>query len=327
MGSFREEHIPDLHGKVAVVTGSNTGLGFHTALTLASKGAEVVITARSKTKGEAALADITAQLAGFDAKIRFLQLDLASLPSVKAFADAFSATGLPLHMLVLNAGIMGSPFPGFGQNFALTEQGFESHIGTNYIGHFFLTQLLEPLLRQTQNARVVQVTSAAEAGAYPDGLRFDSWTSQDKDYDDGHAYSESSLARVLFAQGLAARLEDSSVTVRSCHPGIIDTSLGDGFLSNMEAKLKKNMGGIVGAVVYQLYLAFWKSAVFSKNEHGALTQLYLATAPELDQASSGKYFHPIGKMVPPEHGQARNVTLQKLMWQHTEALLKARAPR
>merc|ERR1712023_503164 len=121
-------------------------------------------------------------------KVRFMKLDLASLPSIKSFAEAFEKMNLPLHMLVQNAGVMKSPgLEAVGQNFTYgydtTEQGFEMHIGVNHIGHFYLTQLLEPILKKSAPARVVSVSSSAERSAYAKGIRFDLWRTRGEDYE------------------------------------------------------------------------------------------------------------------------------------------------
>merc|ERR1712087_947191 len=108
----------------------------------------------------------------------------------------------------------------------------------------------------------VQVSSASEKDSYAAGIRFDMWTSRGADYDDGHAYGQSSLARVLFARELATRLNGTGVTVRSCHPGIIYTGLGDTFLKNMKAKFATNMGDNIGNIAFSMYLVVWENSVF-----------------------------------------------------------------
>jgi NAD(P)-dependent dehydrogenase (short-subunit alcohol dehydrogenase family) len=144
--------IPDQTGRVAVVTGANTGIGLETARALASRGAHVVLACRSRERGEEALRSIGADRPA--GEVELLLLDLASLASVRAFAQAFSARHQRLDLLVNNAGIMVPPF-------GRTEDGFELQIGINFLGHFALTGLLLDRLRNGSGARVVTVSSIA----------------------------------------------------------------------------------------------------------------------------------------------------------------------
>jgi NAD(P)-dependent dehydrogenase (short-subunit alcohol dehydrogenase family) len=163
-------------GKIAVITGSNTGIGYVTAREMARKGATVIVAARSKEKGEDAVQRIRAEIGNTPGAslVEFMQLDLSSLAQVKSFADDFNSREIPLNMLILNAGVMA---PEFG----LTSDGFETQIGTNHIGHFLLVKLLTPVIISSK-ARVVHVSSAAHMYTYPEGLRFDSFRS-DVGYD------------------------------------------------------------------------------------------------------------------------------------------------
>lgn len=138
---------------------------------MARKGATVIVAARSKEKGEDAVQRIKAEIGNTPGAslVEFMQLDLSSLAQVKLFADDFNSRGIPLDMLILNAGVMA---PEFG----LTSDGFETQIGTNHMGHFLLVKLLTPIVKSSK-ARIVHVSSAAHMFSYPEGIRFDSFKS------------------------------------------------------------------------------------------------------------------------------------------------------
>ena len=323
---FYASMIPRLDGKVALVTGANTGIGFETARELAKNGAEVILAARSASKGEAAAAALRAAL-GPAAKVRFLPLDLSSLRSVEAFVAKFEQLNLPLHILVNNAGVMKSPGVGFvGRSFTygfeLTADGFESHIGVNHLSHFHLTTLLLPKLKASAPARVVAVSSAAEAQAYAEGMRFDLWETRGADYEDGRAYGQSKLANILFARELAARLEGTGVTAYSCHPGIIETELSRYMAAEMAAEAAA--AGKAAEALSAVFGAIMSTAMMSAPD-GALTQLYLATSSV--PPANGGYYVPLAKAATPVHPQAGNATLQKLLWEHSERAIAAKLAR
>lgn len=320
--------IPDLTHQVAIVTGANTGIGYHTALELARHHAHVIVACRSSSKGQDAVSRIQ-QVTG-NKQVHYLPLDLSSLASVRSFAQAFQATKLPLHMLILNAGIMKSPGAQFiGQNmtygFALTHDGFEAHIGVNHVGHFYLTQLLRDSLVASAPSRVVAVSSVAEEGAYPsEGIRFETWKPVNREqaiamrYEDGVAYGQSKLANALFAKELAERWNGQGVTAYSCHPGVIVSELTRYIAANMEQEAKAQpwwSRSLLRALGKYFELSQMKTA------DGALTQLHLAVANTTD-LSNGGFYHPIGKLVGnPRHLQGSNATLQKQLWRETERMI------
>ena len=149
---WTEESIPELDGRVAIVTGANSGLGLETARMLAQKGAHVVMAVRNAARGDAAAEQLRADAPG--ASLAAMSLDLASLESVRRFAQAFSADFDRLDILVNNAGVMAIPH-------RQTADGFEMQFGTNHLGHFALTGLLMPRIRKTPHARVVTMSSGA----------------------------------------------------------------------------------------------------------------------------------------------------------------------
>jgi len=321
-----------LTGKVAIVTGANTGIGKETARELARKGCEVIVAARNVAKGQAAVEEILASVeddvrgaTGFGkARVRFLQLDLASLTSVKLFADAFKALDLPLHILVNNAGVMMSPgaaFVGreFTYGYSKTLDGFESQIGINHIGHFYLTHLLEPLLIKSAPSRVIAVSSAAEKGAPASGIDFKSWRERQPDYEDGVAYGQSKLANLLFARELAERLETKGVSAYSCHPGVIATELSRYMEAETAAEAKAN--GAIAAALNDFLMSIFSRALLTPPD-GALTQLYLSSTTTIPAKYNGGFFVPIATPAKATHPQAHNTTLQKELWKFTETMVK-----
>lgn len=323
---FFTNDIPVLTGKVAIVTGANCGIGLETARELARKGADVILTARSKSKGDAAVAEIKASVARqltFEPKVRYLQLDLASLNSIEEFSANFLKLGLPLHMLILNAGVMKSPGAQYiGQEmtygYDTTADGFEMHIGVNHIGHHYLTSLLTHKLKSSAPARVVSVSSGAEEGSYEGGFRFDLWTQRGDDYEDGKAYAQSKLANALFARELAKRLDGTGVTAYSCHPGVIQTELTR-YMTEFLAEQSKKKGPIYAAMDAGMQ-ALFQLALFSTAD-GALTQLHLATSPDLPV--NGGFYHPIGQLAHLSHKAGADDKLPSLLWTKTEEAILA----
>lgn len=212
--SFSLENIPSQKGKVTIVTGANTGLGFETAKGLASKGAKVIMACRNEAKANQAIADIQKEVA--DADLEFIQLDLNSLKSVRAFADAFNSKYGRLNVLVNNAGLMIPPL-------MRTEEGFESQFGVNHLGHFLLTNLLFEKLNNTNESRVVSLSSIAHKNGR---MQFDdpNW---EKSYSRGQAYGQSKVACLIFAYELQRRINDAGSSVKSvaAHPGVSATEL------------------------------------------------------------------------------------------------------
>ena len=174
------DNMPDQTGRVAIVTGANTGIGYETARALAHKGADVTLACRSREKGEAAAARIVAEAP--KGRVSFAALDLADLESVRGFANAFNAATSRLDMLILNAGVMVPPE-------SKTAQGFELQFGVNHLGHFALTGALLPLVQSTEGARIVVVSStAAQMGE----MNFDDLHFEQRGYAPWRAYARAS---------------------------------------------------------------------------------------------------------------------------------------
>ena len=207
------QNISSQTGKTALITGANSGLGFEAAKVLAGKGAAVTLAVRDTAKGEAAAAAIRAAVPG--AELAVAALDLASLASIRSFADAFAGTHGRLDMLVNNAGVMAIPR-------RTTADGFEMQFGTNHLGHFALTGLLLPLLLPTPAARIVTVSSGAHLFGK---MHFDDLQGE-RCYSKWGAYGQSKLANLLFAYELQRRLAAAGAA-RSAwsRPGYASTNL------------------------------------------------------------------------------------------------------
>lgn len=212
--SWTMKQAPSQSGRIAVVTGANIGLGYETALALASKGCTVVLACRNTAKAEAAQAAILAQHP--KGQIECMALDLASLKSVRAFAAAYKKRHATLDLLINNAGIMMPPH-------SLSEDGFESQLAANFLGHFALTGLLLPVINRTPNARIVSLSSLAHRWS---GIRFDDLHGTRR-YDKRLAYGQSKLACLMFAFELQRRLDRAGHATRSvaAHPGVSATNL------------------------------------------------------------------------------------------------------
>ncbi|KAF7643283.1 hypothetical protein LDENG_00242350, partial [Lucifuga dentata] len=212
--------LPKQNGRVAIVTGGTRGMGFETARHLASLGMHVVIAGNEEEEGRAAIRRIHDD--GSEGKAEFLFLDLSSLKSVRHFVKTFKARGLPLHVLLNNAGTMLVPE-------RKTEDGFEFHFGLNYLGHFLLTNLLLDTLKTSGRlghcSRVINVSSATHYA----GVLHMHDLQRRSCYSSHGAYSQSKLALVLFTYYLQDRLTAAGapVSVNAVDPGMVDTALYD----------------------------------------------------------------------------------------------------
>ncbi|MER7502492.1 oxidoreductase [Nonomuraea pusilla] len=243
MTSWTPSDMPDLTGRTAVVTGANSGIGLPTALELARHGAHVVMAARSRERGEAAVASVVRAVPG--AKVEYGRLDLADLASVRAFAATVGAVDL----LINNAGVSMPPR-------GLTKDGFELQFGTNHLGHFALTGLLLPRLLARPGARVVTVSSNAQVAGRID---FDDLTLE-RGYGRLSAYARSKLANLLFTLELQRRARRAGADLLSVatHPGMTSTEI-----------IKIPVAG-------PLFRLLTKPAAA-----GARTSLYAATSPDI----------------------------------------------
>ena len=205
--------VDDLREKTFLVTGANTGIGRETARGLVARGAAVFLAGRSEAKTKPVIDELAAVHP--NATLRFIPVDLGDLASVAACAEAFLATGEPLHGLINNAGVAGSR--------GLTPSGFELMFGTNFVGPFLLTKMLLERLRESAPARIVNVASEAHRGT--SGIDFDAVRRPTRSLTGMSEYGASKLANILHAQALARRLAGSGVTTYALHPGVIASDI------------------------------------------------------------------------------------------------------
>ncbi|HQN93603.1 MAG TPA: oxidoreductase [Prolixibacteraceae bacterium] len=260
------ENIPDLQGKTIIMTGGNSGLGYESVKAFALKGATVVLACRNLAKGEKAKNEILK--ANPSGEIKVMQLDLASLASVEAFAKKFANEHKQLHVLLNNAGIMATPN-------VKTVDGFEAQLGTNYLGHYALTGHLLPLLKATSKSRVVNVSSLAHKGGKIDfnDLMFE----KGRKFKPMRAYAQSKLANLLFAYQIQRFFEANNIDciAVAAHPGGSNTRLAGHLETNrfVEAISKIARGAMQPAA------------------KGALPQIRASVDPNV---KGGDYFGPHG---------------------------------
>jgi len=253
------DNIPDQKGRVAIVTGSSSGIGFETARVLAGKNATIIIAVRNLGKGNNAADKIKAQYK--NAVVHIMELDLANLNSVKTFADNFIKNYSRLDLLINNAGVMIPPY-------SKTVDGFELQFGTNYLGHFALTSLLFDLIKNTTNSRIVNVSSTAHRSG---NLDFNDLNWENRKYKAWRAYGDSKISNLYFTYELQERLDNEKikVIVAASHPGWTAT------------ELQRHSG------IFEFLNVF----LAQKIEIGALPTLYAATAADV---TGGDYFGPSG---------------------------------
>ena len=268
--SWNTEHVPDQTGRAAVVTGANSGLGYHTAKALAGKGARVIMACRNLEKGELARQQILAL--NPPAEPELWPLDLASLESVRAFAQRYHAASETLDLLINNAGLMAIPE-------GRTQEGFEMQFGVNHLGHFALSAQLWSALSRTPGSRIVQLSSLAHKFGR---IRFEDihWNLK---YSKWGAYGMSKLANLMFIRELSRRIQKSEhqVLAVASHPGYASTEL--------QAKGAKMKGSRMGAALFEMANGIFAQSAAS----GALPTLYAATAGDVAQ---GAYYGPGGFM-------------------------------
>jgi retinol dehydrogenase 12 len=270
----------DLDGKTFLVTGANSGIGKETVRALAGRGARVFMACRSEASGRRALDEIRGQ-AGSGA-LELLSLDLGELASVRRCAEAFLATGEPLHVLINNAGVAGTR--------GMTASGFEMMFGTNHVGPFLLTNLLLDRLRESAPARIVNVASVAHYNA--PGIDFDAVRRPTRTITGMREYSVSKLANVLHAQELARRLDGNGVTTYALHPGVIASDIWRRVPWPVRPLMKRRM---------------------DSPEHGARTSLYCATSPEV-AGDTGQYYDDCRRKEP---AAAATASLAAELWRRS----------
>lgn len=296
--NWTANNIPDLSGKIIIITGANSGIGFEAARELARKGAEVILASRDPIKADQAILRIKEEYPG--AKLKFIELNLTSLESIRKFAEEFKLNYSRLDILLNNAGIMMVPE-------AKTEDGFERQLGTNHLGHFALTGLLIDNLVQTAGARVVNISSNAH---YTGEIDFDNLFYDHGGYSPMGAYSQSKLANLLFTYELQRRLDaqGAGTMALAAHPGISATGLADHFVN-------EHFTWLVSGVM---------KLIFQRAAMGALPGLRAAVDPN---ARGGEYYGPDGKgersgypVVVSSNPASHNLQDAKNLWDISEEL-------
>lgn len=289
-------HLMNVEGKTVIITGANSGIGFETVKKLSRNGANVILAVRNVQKGEEAVASILKENA--NASVEVMKLDLANLANIREFVESFISRYKSLDILINNAGVMVPPY-------SKTKDGFELQFGSNHLGHFALTGLLLPLLKNTANSRIVTLSSIAHRGGE---IYFDNLDGA-KGYKAMKFYRQSKLANLLFAKELDNRLKQhqkSAISI-AAHPGIAST--------NLFKVGKENSPGILR----NLLKWFFQSA-----EMGALPTIYAATEESLH---GGEYIGPGGRgnrkgypvIEIPAPGVYDDQTMKKL-WEVSETL-------
>jgi retinol dehydrogenase-12 len=288
----------DMNGKVVVVTGATNGIGKATAQALAENGATVVIVSRSADKCAATVSELKALTN--NANITSYTADLSVMGQVVNVAAEIKANYERLDVLVNNAGMW------FAER-QLSADGIEMTWALNHLSYFLLTNQLLGLLKSTATehgeARVISVSSMAHHGASIawDDFQFEDWSRARTQYPGWGAYQQSKLANVLFAYGLARRLEDTGVTSNAVHPGVVVT----GFSQNNGAFFK------FGAVFRRM---FNRATALD----GAMPSIYLASAPDA-RGVTGKYYGPPHKEEPSDP-QTHDTAMQDRLWELSEKM-------
>jgi NAD(P)-dependent dehydrogenase (short-subunit alcohol dehydrogenase family) len=275
-----------LQGRVALVTGANTGIGLVTARELAARGAHVFVACRSAARAQAALDTIAAGASG--AKPEALALDLGDFESVRRCAQIFLARGLPLHLLINNGGLAGAR--------GSTQSGFELAFGVNHMGHFALTQWLLERIKASSPARIVTVASKAHYRAQ--GIDWNAVCEPTATRSGFPEYGVSKLANVLFSAELGRRLAGSGVTTYALHPGVVASDIWRKVPWPLRALMKLAM---------------------ITTEEGAKTTLHCATAPELSH-STGLYYESCRPKEPSR--LAQDTALAGELWQRSEGWVR-----
>jgi NAD(P)-dependent dehydrogenase (short-subunit alcohol dehydrogenase family) len=296
MAKWTTADIPDQTGRVAVITGANTGLGYETAAALAVKGAHVVLAVRNLDKGKDAGALIAKRNPGADVTVQ--ELDLTSLDSIRAAAEQLRSDHDRIDLLINNAGVMWTPR-------STTKDGFELQFGTNHLGHFALTGLLLDRLLPVTGSRVVTVSSTGHrirAGIHFDDLQWE------RSYSRVGAYGQSKLANLLFSYELQRRLAPHGTTIAAAaHPG------------GSRTELTRNVPALLAPVVSAIEPLIAQDAAM-----GSLPTLRAATDPEV---LGGQYYGPDGfaemrgyPRVVASNARSHDVEVQRRLWAVSEEL-------
>ncbi|KAH1230674.1 Short-chain dehydrogenase TIC 32, chloroplastic [Glycine max] len=285
-------------GLTAIVTGASSGIGTETTRVLSLRGVHVIMGVRNMLAAKDVKETLLKEIPS--AKVDAMELDLSSLESVKKFASEFKSSGLPLNMLINNAGIMACPFK-------LSKDKIELQFATNHLGHFLLTNLLLDTMKKTsretkKEGRIVNVSSEAHRFTYSEGIRFDK-INDESSYSNWRAYGQSKLANILHANELTRRLKEDGVDIsaNSLHPGVIATNL---------SRHISPVNGLTKAIA---------RLVLKNVQQGAATTCYVALHPQV-KGTSGKYFS--ASNVAKTTSQGTDADLAKNLWDFSMDLTK-----
>ena len=278
----------DLTGKIAVVTGCNSGIGFETMRVLALRGAYVIGTGRTLEKAQTACKKVI----GLTSPV---ELELSDFDSIVACADAIRSLDSPIDILICNAGMRGGDHEQI--------DGVEKHFRVNHLGHFLLVNRLIDRMYYAEQGRVVVVGSRMAYRAAPEaGIEFDN-ISGERDYSVGRAYAHSKLANRLFSLELARQLKGSRITSNCLHPGVINTNM-----ARRESRLVRAAWG-------------WYTSVLGKTiAQGAATSCYVATSPLLEE-TSGAYFEDCNAVTVSGEHHLNDDEMAAELWQLSESLV------
>ncbi|KAK7284212.1 hypothetical protein RJT34_18954 [Clitoria ternatea] len=290
----------DASNLTVIITGGASGIGLETARVLALRKAHVIIAGRNTVSAKKAKQEILEE--NESARVDIMSLDLCSVNSVTSFVDNFIALGLPLNILINNAGVMFCPFN-------LSEDRIEMQFATNHLGHFLLTNLLLDKMKETAKAtgiegRIINLSSIAHNYTYRKGIRFNK-INEPKGYGKKKAYGQSKLANILHANELSRRLQEEGVniTANSVHPGVIMTPL-----------MRHSSYLMHFLKIFTFYI--WKNV-----PQGAATTCYAALHPKV-KGVTGKYFVDCNEVKPSAF--ARNKKLAKKLWDFSKDLINSK---
>ncbi|XP_038694669.1 short-chain dehydrogenase TIC 32, chloroplastic-like [Tripterygium wilfordii] len=283
-------------GLTAIVTGASSGIGVETTRVLALRGVHVVVAVRNVEAGKNVRETLLKE--NSSAKIDVMELDLSSTESVRKFASGYNSTGLPLNLLINNAGVMATPY-------TLSQDGIELQFATNHLGHFLLTNLLLETMKNTayqsnREGRIINVSSEAHRLTYSEGIRFDKINDQSS-YNTLYAYGQSKLSNILHANELTRRLKEDGmeITANSLHPGSINTNL---------LRYHSYINGIANMI---------GRFVLKNVQQGAATTCYVALHPQV-KGVSGEYF--MDSNITKPSSKAKDATLAKKLWDFSLSL-------
>ncbi|KAJ3291028.1 hypothetical protein HDU79_002742 [Rhizoclosmatium sp. JEL0117] len=308
--SFTLATIPSLVGRVAIVTGGNTGLGYHSVKHLAFNGAKVFLAARSKDRAETAIANLKAEAAaaGKVIDVEFVRVDLGDLKQTKDAAIDLAKRVNRIDILVNNAGIMDVVTK---EPFKLSKDGYEAMFSTNHLGHFMFTKHLLPVILKTPNTpRIVNLSSSATWMAPVYGIDYETLKKHNPAFSAGNYYGQSKLANLLFSTELHNKY-GYQIAVNSVHPGVVDTELvrPDRF----------SLAWFFFSLIPKRWILSLIIGPILTPEQGAHAQLYAATHPEIDSKNiRGKFIIPYGVVSDDHHPKGMDKDLAKQLWDFSE---------